>query len=727
MRITTVSPRPAEQADARPKPDELVARHYASVYNLAYRTLVRRADAEDIAQQTFVRALARVAELRKPAAAGAWLCRIAANLCMDEMRRRRNAGPSREPSGPDDPAWVASPDPDESTWAAVPDTDPLGAPAAAAELVELRTDVWRATLALAPQQRLALALRELHGMRYAEMAETLGLSVSAVETLLFRARQNFRRAYQARRGPAAASADCEWVLSRLSASIDAELGRIEQARVDAHLPGCPTCQFAARELRATNRLYALVPLVAPPAGAQAAALLAASGAGVGAAASALTGGSGVAASGAVGALASSTVAAGGGPLTVAAAGMGSAAAAALVATVGAAKVGLAATVAVAALVGVAWASGVPAGVASSIDRWTGADGDTVSAATPDIPAAAVPLTAVVPSQGSAFTSAVSNTASPTPQLPYGVAPVSQSVLRSTGLPTSGGPEVTSATSLPAEPVRALVTLAPAAAPGTRSTGEAEQPAQQPSQPAFRWRQPVQESRPALQTSSVGSTQTTGLVGEGAPEPPATPVARQEPAAEASSIPGRETQQIPERDSVTSGISTAATPALTTSSHLPAGTLGAEAQTPAGSSETVTDGVATRVAQGPPPVSQANTPTTSHGSSATSQPVPTSVSSGAARVSTPSPAWAPPTQPVPLPALATSPPARTPPAPTSLSPAQPAPTSLPIQPASTPPLVQPDPTLSAIQPSPTAAVAQPASSTPPPPTSGPTPAATARAR
>src|ERR687886_2716444 len=153
MPIATVWRPPVERAEARPDPDELVARHYTTVYNLAYRTLGRRADAEDIAQQTFVRALARVGELREPAAAGAWLCRIAANLCMDELRRRRKGGPAPEP-----------PDADEPAWAAVPDPDPLGAPADAAERAELRVDVWRAAPAPAPPQRLGPAFRGRRGV-----------------------------------------------------------------------------------------------------------------------------------------------------------------------------------------------------------------------------------------------------------------------------------------------------------------------------------------------------------------------------------------------------------------------------------------------------------------------------------------------------------------------------------------------------------------------------------
>ena len=131
---------------------------------------------------------------------------------------------------------------------------------------------------LPPKQRLALALRELHGMRYAQIADALGTSVGAVETLLVRARQRFRRSYAASHPQI--STVCEDVLERLSASIDGELAADEQARIDAHLPMCANCQFAARELRATSRLYGLLPWLAPAAAEVAtAAAVAATGAG----------------------------------------------------------------------------------------------------------------------------------------------------------------------------------------------------------------------------------------------------------------------------------------------------------------------------------------------------------------------------------------------------------------------------------------------------------------
>jgi hypothetical protein len=77
----------------------------------------------------------------------------------------------------------------------LPDLDRLATPAQAAELREERLAVWRAALGLPPEQRLALALREMHGMSYARIAESMGKSIAAVETLLFRARVGFRRAF----------------------------------------------------------------------------------------------------------------------------------------------------------------------------------------------------------------------------------------------------------------------------------------------------------------------------------------------------------------------------------------------------------------------------------------------------------------------------------------------------------------------------------------------------
>jgi RNA polymerase sigma factor (sigma-70 family) len=238
---------------------QLVEQHYVVVFNVAYRTLGRREDAEDIAQQTFARALAHLDELRKPAAARGWLCRIAANLCVDEFRRRQQLNLDMD---------------SDSDGSGLADDDPQITPAVALEQKETRLAVWSAALTLPPQQRLALALREWQEMSYAQIARALDTNVSAVETILFRARQGFRQAYKAGTQPWQPTAACKSVVERLSASVDGELYGAEKARIDAHLSKCATCQFAHRELRSTKRVYALMPLAAPPVAAHFAALMA---------------------------------------------------------------------------------------------------------------------------------------------------------------------------------------------------------------------------------------------------------------------------------------------------------------------------------------------------------------------------------------------------------------------------------------------------------------------
>jgi RNA polymerase sigma-70 factor (ECF subfamily) len=235
-----------------PDAHELIARYYDKIFNLAFRTLGRREDAEDIAQQTFLRALPRLGDLCTPGAAGAWLYRIATNLCLDLVRGRQMG--------------TIPLDDDILECAFVPDPDRLTTPAQAAELREERLAVWRAALGLPPEQRLALALRELHAMSYAQIAESMGKSISAVETLLFRARVGFRRAFDEAPVQITSADACASILELLSASIDGELAAREQACIDAHVPTCRTCQFASCELRATSRMYALIPVLSPAAG-----------------------------------------------------------------------------------------------------------------------------------------------------------------------------------------------------------------------------------------------------------------------------------------------------------------------------------------------------------------------------------------------------------------------------------------------------------------------------
>ncbi len=162
----------------------LVQRHMAAVLNLAYRYLGNRADADDLAQEIFLKVHRARARWRPEAKFTTWLYRVAANACLNEVRNRKQrpthgAATLAEGGGE---AWAAA------TVSARADVEPH----VAAERAELHAQVRAAVDALPERQRLALLLNKFHGLGYDELASALELSVPAVKSLLVRAREGVR-------------------------------------------------------------------------------------------------------------------------------------------------------------------------------------------------------------------------------------------------------------------------------------------------------------------------------------------------------------------------------------------------------------------------------------------------------------------------------------------------------------------------------------------------------
>jgi RNA polymerase sigma-70 factor (ECF subfamily) len=175
---------------------ELVEPHRGPVFRHCYRMLGSGADAEDAAQDTLERAWRRLATYDGSGPFGAWLQRIATNICLDGLRARRTRigpvgyGPSAAPGtmpGPPDPqlAWVEP----------VSDFDLRVSQDPQDEVVR-REEVSLAFVAalqiLAPRQRAALLLHDVLGFTHAEVAEVLQVSTPAVNSLLSRARDSVR-------------------------------------------------------------------------------------------------------------------------------------------------------------------------------------------------------------------------------------------------------------------------------------------------------------------------------------------------------------------------------------------------------------------------------------------------------------------------------------------------------------------------------------------------------
>jgi RNA polymerase sigma-70 factor, ECF subfamily len=149
---------------------QIVERYSGAVYNLAYRMLGSAQDAEDAAQEIFLRAYMRLASYDRERKFSTWLLTVASNYCIDRIRRRRYA-------------WVTLDDVAYSLPS-------LGAgPERSALQREQREAVQQAIQALPENYRLITVLRYWNDLSYAEIAEVTGLTEATVKTRLFRARK----------------------------------------------------------------------------------------------------------------------------------------------------------------------------------------------------------------------------------------------------------------------------------------------------------------------------------------------------------------------------------------------------------------------------------------------------------------------------------------------------------------------------------------------------------
>jgi RNA polymerase sigma factor (sigma-70 family) len=214
--------------------ESLYRRYVGDVYRYALAITGDSSDAEDVTQTTFLnalRAIERGKEVRNPKA---WLRTIAHNLCRQRFRQA-----SRQPSQ-------------------VPFDEDVG------DLVvenegPTADDVARALKHLPFNQRSALVMRELEGRSPREIAQALGVTLSATETLLFRARRSLREQLEG-------SLTCAQAEKAISLRADKMLDRSERGALRAHLRECPECAHAARSVRAQRgALKSLAAIPLPPA------------------------------------------------------------------------------------------------------------------------------------------------------------------------------------------------------------------------------------------------------------------------------------------------------------------------------------------------------------------------------------------------------------------------------------------------------------------------------
>jgi RNA polymerase sigma-70 factor (ECF subfamily) len=163
----------------------LVERHSRSVFRLAYRLTGHEQDAEDVVQETFLRAFREIRRFEARSSFATWLYRITVNCSHDLLRQRPRAG--SRPSLDDPESRVAAELADPSAAA-----DPLR------ELASRRIDerVRTAMNGLSDQERSAFVMRHFEGLSIEDIGRVLDLKTSAAKHSIFRAVHKLRRALE---------------------------------------------------------------------------------------------------------------------------------------------------------------------------------------------------------------------------------------------------------------------------------------------------------------------------------------------------------------------------------------------------------------------------------------------------------------------------------------------------------------------------------------------------
>jgi RNA polymerase sigma factor (sigma-70 family) len=218
---------------------------YADRLHAFCASMLRDPDAAaDALHDTFIVASQRVGQLRDPDRLRPWLYAIARNECLRQLRNRRRvtvldeAGDMRDESVNLDRGLREA---------------------------ELRSLVWSAAEGLNPGERAALELSLRHGLEGRDLADALGVSVSHMNTLLTRARQQLERSLSAILVARTGKDECP-ELASIIAGWDGKLTVLMRKRISRHIENCDTCSERRRHEVSATALLSTLPLIPAPFG-----------------------------------------------------------------------------------------------------------------------------------------------------------------------------------------------------------------------------------------------------------------------------------------------------------------------------------------------------------------------------------------------------------------------------------------------------------------------------
>jgi RNA polymerase sigma-70 factor (ECF subfamily) len=163
--------------------DELVTRYRGKVYAMIYNMVRNEQDAWDLAQDGFLKAWKSIARFRGQSSFYTWLYRIMMNVTIDSLRRKQVGGETEF----DDAIGISNIDPGSVT---TPKSGVLPHEKVAGDEIRARIDA--AVSRLSPEHRAVILMREMDGMEYQEIADSLECSIGTVMSRLFYARKKLQ-------------------------------------------------------------------------------------------------------------------------------------------------------------------------------------------------------------------------------------------------------------------------------------------------------------------------------------------------------------------------------------------------------------------------------------------------------------------------------------------------------------------------------------------------------
>ncbi len=163
--------------------EELVMEYQTRVYTLCFRYMGNEEDAYDMAQETFIKAFRSLQSFQGKSRFGTWLYRVATNICLDEIRRRKRRVSTVSIHEPLETA-------DSEVEKEVADVRPTAE--TLYEQKELSLYIQTLLDHMNPEHRTIIILRDMMGLSYEEIGEVLNCSTGTVKSRLSRARTIFR-------------------------------------------------------------------------------------------------------------------------------------------------------------------------------------------------------------------------------------------------------------------------------------------------------------------------------------------------------------------------------------------------------------------------------------------------------------------------------------------------------------------------------------------------------